>query len=37
MGAALAISWLKAKKNLWVVILVHAYMDFILMMQIYLA
>ncbi len=37
MGAALAISWLKAKKNLWVVILAHAYMDFILMMQIYLA
>ena len=35
MGMALAISWLKAKKNLWVVVLAHAYMDFILMMQMY--
>ena len=37
MGAALALSWLKANKNLWVVIFAHAYMDFILMMQMYLA
>ncbi len=36
MGAALAISWLKARKNLWVVIIAHAYMDFILMLQMYL-
>jgi len=37
MGAALAIAWIKAKRNLWVVIIVHAYMDVILMVQMYLA
>lgn len=37
MGAALAIAWIKAKRNLWVVIIAHAYMDVILMVQMYLA
>jgi len=37
MGAALAFAWFKSKRNLWVVILAHAYMDTILMIQMYLA
>jgi len=37
MGAALAFAWFKSKRNLWVVILAHAYMDMILMIQMYLA
>ncbi len=37
MGAALAIAWIKAKRNLWVVIIAHAYMDLILMVQMYLS
>jgi len=37
MGGALGISWIRAKRNLWVVIFAHAYMDFILMLQMYLA
>ena len=37
MGGALATSWLKARRNLWVVVLAHAYMDAILMIEMYLA
>jgi CAAX protease family protein len=37
MGAALATAWLKFRKNLWVVILAHAYMDFALLVQMYLS
>ena len=37
MGAALAVAWIKAKRNLWVVIIAHAYMDLILMVQMYLS
>lgn len=37
MGLALAICYIKLKKRLWVLILAHAYMDTILMVQMYLA
>lgn len=37
MGFALALSFLKFGRRLWIVILAHAYMDFILMVQMYLA
>jgi len=37
MGLALAICYIKLKKNLWVLILAHAYMDTILMLQMYMA
>jgi len=37
MGLVLAISYIKFKKRLWVLILAHAYMDTILMVQMYLA
>jgi len=37
MGLALGICYIKLKKRLWILILAHAYMDTILMMQMYLA
>ena len=37
MGLALGIAYLRVKKNLWVTILAHAYMDTILMVQMYFA
>ena len=37
MGLVLGICYLKLKKNLWILILAHAYMDTILMVQMYLA
>lgn len=37
MGLALGLCYLKFKRNLWVLILAHAYMDTILMVQMYLA
>ncbi len=36
MGFALAISYIKLKRNLWILIFAHAYMDSILMIQMYL-
>ena len=36
MGLTLGISFLFVKRNLWVLILAHAYMDAILMIQMYL-
>ncbi|MBT8182858.1 MAG: CPBP family intramembrane metalloprotease [Eudoraea sp.] len=37
MGLVLGICYIKLKKRLWVLILAHAYMDTILMVQLYLA
>ena len=37
MGLALGICYVKLKKRLWILILAHAYMDTILMLQVYLA
>ncbi|NNC94533.1 MAG: CPBP family intramembrane metalloprotease [Chitinophagales bacterium] len=37
MGLALGICYVKLKKRLWILILAHAYMDTILMVQLYLA
>jgi membrane protease YdiL (CAAX protease family) len=37
MGLALGVSYLVVGRNLWVTILAHAYMDTILMVQMYLA
>ena len=37
MGLALGICYVKLKKRLWILILAHAYMDTILMIQMYLA
>ncbi|WP_445383030.1 CPBP family intramembrane glutamic endopeptidase [Robiginitalea sp. IMCC43444] len=37
MGLALGISYIKLKKRLWILILAHAYMDTILMAQLYIA
>ena len=37
MGLVLGICYIKLKKNLWILILAHAYMDTILMIQMYLA
>jgi membrane protease YdiL (CAAX protease family) len=37
MGLALGISYIKLKKRLWILILAHAYMDTILMAQLYMA
>ncbi len=37
MGLALAICYVKFKKRLWILIFAHAYMDTILMVQMYLA
>ena len=37
MGLALGICYLKLKKRLWILIFAHAYMDTILMLQMYLA
>ena len=37
MGLALGICYIKLKKRLWILILAHAYMDTILMLQMYLA
>jgi len=37
MGLALGICYVKLKKRLWILILAHAYMDTILMLQLYLA
>ena len=37
MGAALAISFLWTKRNLWPLILAHAYMDSLLLIQLFLA
>lgn len=36
MGLALAICYLKMKKRLWVIVIAHAYMDTLLMVQMYL-
>ena len=37
MGAALAISFLLTKRNLWPLVLAHAYMDSLLLIQLFLA
>lgn len=37
MGLALGICYIKLKRRLWILILAHAYMDTILMVQLYLA
>lgn len=37
MGLALGICYIKLKKRLWILILAHAYMDTVLMIQLYLA
>jgi len=37
MGLALAVSYLVVRRNLWVLILAHGYMDTILMLQMYFA
>jgi membrane protease YdiL (CAAX protease family) len=37
MGLALGICYVKLKKRLWILILAHAYMDTVLMVQLYLA
>ena len=37
MGLALGICYLRLNKRLWILVLAHAYMDTILMMQLYLA
>lgn len=37
MGLALGICYIKLKKNLWILILAHSYMDTILMTQMYMA
>ncbi|WP_445385810.1 CPBP family intramembrane glutamic endopeptidase [Robiginitalea sp. IMCC44478] len=37
MGLALGISYIKLKKRLWILVLAHAYMDTILMAQLYMA
>jgi membrane protease YdiL (CAAX protease family) len=37
MGLALAICYIKLKRRLWILILAHAYMDTILIIQMYLA
>lgn len=37
MGLALAVSFLRLKRNLWIVVLAHFYMDAILLVQMYLA
>lgn len=37
MGLALGICYIKLKKRLWILVLAHAYMDTILMVQMYLA
>lgn len=37
MGLAMGICYIKLKKRLWILILAHAYMDTILMVQMYLA
>ena len=37
MGLVLSICYLKLRKRLWILILAHAYMDTILMVQMYLA
>ncbi len=37
MGLALGLCYVKLKKRLWILILAHAYMDTILMVQLYLA
>lgn len=36
MGLAMGICYLKFKKNLWILVLAHAYLDTILLMQVYL-
>ncbi len=36
MGLALAISYLVVKRNLWVLVLAHAYIDTLLLVQLYL-
>lgn len=37
MGLALGLCYIKLKKRLWILVLAHAYMDTILMLQLYLA
>ena len=37
MGLAMAICYIRLKKRLWILILAHAYMDTVLMVQLYLA
>jgi hypothetical protein len=36
MGLALAASYLLVKRNLWVLVLAHAYIDTVLLVQMYL-
>ena len=36
MGAALAVSYLLVKRNLWVLVLAHVYIDSVLLVQLYL-
>lgn len=35
MGVALSVSWLLVRRNLWVLVLAHAYMDTLLLVQLY--
>ena len=37
MGLALGICYVKLKRKLWALILAHAYMDTVLMVQLYLS
>ncbi len=37
MGLALGVSYLAVRRNLWVLILAHGYMDTILILQMYFA
>lgn len=37
MGLALAIAFLKVGRNLWILVLAHAYLDTVLLLQLYLA
>ena len=37
MGLVLGICYIRLKKRLWILILAHAYMDTILMVQMYMA
>ncbi|HSG80951.1 MAG TPA: hypothetical protein VLC48_01770 [Gemmatimonadota bacterium] len=36
MGLALALSFLLVKRNLWLLVLAHAYIDTVLLVQLYL-
>jgi len=36
MGLALGVAYLVVRRNLWILVLAHAYMDTILMVQMYI-